>query len=126
MRQSRVLIVDDEASLRRALRITLGAAGFDVQEAATGEEALTLVGVAHYDAVLLDIDLPGMDGIQTCRELRRQNCHLPVLMLTVRDREEDRSAAFNAGADDYFTKPFSLSELLCRLRRCSGLEPEEL
>lgn len=116
MRQSRVLVVDDEASFRRALRITLGTAGFDVQEAATGEEAVTLIGVGKYDAVLLDIDLPGMDGIETCRALRGKNSDLPVLMLTVRDRQEDRSAAFDAGAGDYFTKPFSLSELLSRLR----------
>jgi two-component system, OmpR family, KDP operon response regulator KdpE len=112
----KVLIVDDEASIRRALRVTLATLGFEVQEASTGEQALALLGAFQYDVVLLDIEMPGKDGIETCREIQRLAPRPVVFMLTVRDSEEDRANAFEAGADDYFTKPFRLPDLLARLR----------
>lgn len=113
---AKVLIVDDEASLRRALRVTLAALGFEVQEASAGEQALALLGAGHYDVVLLDIEMPGIGGIETCKEIKRLSPRPVVLMLTVRDSEEDRANAFEAGADDYFTKPFRLPDLVARVR----------
>jgi two-component system KDP operon response regulator KdpE len=112
----KVLIVDDESSIRRALRSTLHAMGFDVDDAATGEEALLLVRDAKYDAVLLDINMPGMGGVRACREIRRSTPTLGILMLTVRDSEDDKVTALDAGADDYITKPFNARELAARLR----------
>jgi len=112
----RILIVDDEPSLRRALRATLTALGFETTEAATGEQALALHGSGRFDFVLLDVNMPGIGGIETCRELRRREHNLQILILSVRDRKEDKAIAFQAGADAYFTKPFSISDLLARLR----------
>jgi two-component system KDP operon response regulator KdpE len=114
--QGKVLIVDDEISLRRVLRNTLQGMGFTVDDASTGEAAINLVGEAAYDAVLLDINMPGMGGIRTCREIRKSLPRLGILMLTVRDNEEDKVAALDAGADDYVTKPFRMRELAARLR----------
>jgi len=114
--QGKVLIVDDEPSIRRALRTTLGTLGFEVQEAVTGEQALPLLRASSFDAVLLDINMPGMGGIQACREIRRQFPTLAVLMLTVRDSEDDKVEALEAGADDYVTKPFPIRELVARVR----------
>jgi two-component system KDP operon response regulator KdpE len=114
--QGKVLIVDDEPSFRRVLRATLAALGFEVLEASTGEQALALLGAERCDVVLLDIDMPGMGGIEVCRELRRKDPRVQIMMLTVRDGEEDKVKAFDAGADDYVAKPFSLPELLARLR----------
>lgn len=111
-----VLIVDDDTSTRRALRMTLSGMGFTVIEAARGEEALSLVRATWFDAVLLDIDMPGMGGVETCRCIRRAVARLPILMLTVLDGEEDKVLALDAGADDYITKPFQLRELTARLR----------
>jgi len=108
--------VDDEPSIRRALRTTLGTLGFEVQEAVTGEQALPLLRASSFDAVLLDINMPGMGGIQACREIRRQFPTLAVLMLTVRDSEDDKVEALEAGADDYVTKPFPIRELVARVR----------
>jgi two-component system KDP operon response regulator KdpE len=118
LRQShgKVLIVDDESSIRRALHITLQGMGFDVDDASTGEAALHLVREAGYDVVLLDINMPGIGGIRACREIRRSLPRLGILMLTVRDREEDKVAALDAGADDYITKPFNIRELAARIR----------
>jgi two-component system KDP operon response regulator KdpE len=99
--QGKVLIVDDEPSFRRVLRATLAALGFEVLEASTGEQALALLGAERCDVVLLDIDLPGMGGIEVCRELRRKDPRVQIMMLTVRDGEEDKVKAFDAGADDY-------------------------
>jgi len=90
--------------------------GFVVDEAETGEAALQLAGEASYDAVLLDINMPGMGGIRACRELRKSLPRLGILMLTVRDSEEDKVAALDAGADDYVTKPFKMRELAARVR----------
>ena len=115
MAQGKVLIVDDQTSFRRVLRLTLALEGFEITEASTGEEALALLDIGHYEAVLLDIDMPGMGGIETCRELRRRNPSLPILMLTVRDQPEDKAEAFDAGANDYMTKPFLISDLVARL-----------
>lgn len=114
--QGRVLIVDDESSIRAALHNTLHGMGFQVDDASTGEAALQLVTGAAYDVVLLDINMPGMGGIRACREIRKSLPLLGILMLTVRDREEDRVAALDAGADDYVTKPFRIRELAARIR----------
>ena len=114
--QGTILVVDDDGSTRRALRVTLSGMGFSVVEAARGEEALSLVRASWFDAVLLDIDMPGMGGIETCRCIRRAIARLPILMLTVLDGEDDKVLALDAGADDYITKPFQLRELTARLR----------
>jgi len=114
--QGTILVVDDDSSTRRALRGTLSGMGFTVVEAARGEEALSLVRVSWFDAVLLDVDMPGMGGVETCRSIRRALARLPILMLTVMDSEDDKVLALDAGADDYITKPFQLRELTARLR----------
>lgn len=114
--QGTILVVDDDNSTRRALRATLSAMGFTVIEAARGEEALTLARVTWFDAVLLDVDMPGMGGLEACRSIRRAIARLPILMLTVMDTEDDKVLALDAGADDYITKPFQLRELTARLR----------
>jgi two-component system KDP operon response regulator KdpE len=111
-----ILIVDDDSSARRALRVTLAGMGFTVVEAARGEEALSLVRATWFDAVLLDIDMPGMGGIEACRAIRHSVPRLPVLMWTVLDTEDDKVSAFDAGADDYISKPFHVRELTARLR----------
>ena len=111
-----VLVVDDDSSTRRALRMTLSGMGFTVVEAARGEEALSLVRVTRFDAVLLDVDMPGMGGLEACRTIRHAVARLPILMLTVMDSEDDKVLALDAGADDYITKPFQLRELTARLR----------
>ena len=113
---SNLLIVDDERSIRLSLRTILGNFGFDIVEAARGEEALALVRTAHFDAVLLDINMPGMGGIEVCRLMRKASPRLPILMLTVQGSEDCKVEALNAGADDYITKPFQLRELTARLR----------
>jgi two-component system KDP operon response regulator KdpE len=112
----KVLIVDDEIYIRRALHNTLHGMGFDVDDASTGEAALQLVREAAYDVALLDINMPGIGGIGACREIRRSLPRLGILMLTVRDSEEDKVTALDAGADDYITKPFSIRELAPRIR----------
>jgi len=114
--QGSILIVDDDLSTRRALRVTLSGLGFTVVEAARGEEALSLVRVTWFDAVLLDVDMPGMGGVEACRRIRNAVARLPILMLTVMDSEDDKVLALDAGADDYVTKPFQLRELAARLR----------
>jgi two-component system KDP operon response regulator KdpE len=114
--QSKVLIVDDESSIRRALHATLSTLGFDIEEASGGEQAVSFVRTERYDAVLLDINMPGMGGIEACRAIRRLFPGLPILMLTVRDNEDDKIEALDAGADDYVTKPFHVGELMARVR----------
>jgi two-component system KDP operon response regulator KdpE len=96
--------------------MTLSGMGFTVVEAARGEEALSLVRVTWFDAVLLDVDMPGMGGLEACRTIRHAVARLPILMLTVMDSEDDKVLALDAGADDYITKPFQLRELTARLR----------
>jgi two-component system KDP operon response regulator KdpE len=111
-----ILVTDDDAELRRVLRITLAALGFDVAESSNGEQALKELESRHFGVVLLDVNMPGMGGIETCRQIRKKAPQLQILMLTVRDKEADMIAALDAGADDYITKPFSIPELAARLR----------
>jgi two-component system, OmpR family, KDP operon response regulator KdpE len=111
-----ILVVDDDNSFRRALRVTLSGMGFNVLDAPRGEDALSLVQITRLDAVLLDVDIPGMGGVETCRTIRRANARLPILMLTAMDSEDDQVVGLEAGADDYITKPFRLRELTARLR----------
>jgi len=113
---SNLLIVDDERSIRLSLRTILANFGFVIVEAARGEEALALVRTTQFDAVLLDINMPGMGGIEVCRTMRRTAPRLPIVMLTVQDSEDRKVEALDAGADDYITKPFQLRELTARLR----------
>ena len=112
----KVLIVDDEAKFRRILHTTLHSLGFEVAESPNGEQALRDAKIQKCEVVLLDIDMPGMGGIEACRELRRSLPRLQILMLTVRDSEQDKAQALDAGADDYITKPFVISELTARIR----------
>jgi len=112
----RILITDDDSDLRWVLGTTLGALGFGVVTHANGEQALLELGTRPFDAVLLDVNMPGIGGIETCRRMRKKAPLLPILMLTVRENELDKIEAFDAGADDYITKPFSVPELAARLR----------
>jgi two-component system KDP operon response regulator KdpE len=112
---SRVLVVDDEAPMRRTLDIGLRAGGYEVALAATGEEALALAGRDAPDAVILDLGLPGIDGIQVAKGLRGWSA-VPIIVLSARGTESVKVAALDAGADDYVTKPFGMDELLARLR----------
>src|ERR1035441_6350244 len=112
----RVLIVDDESAIRRALHNALHGMGFHVDDASSGEAALDLVRDALYDVVLMDINMPGIGGIRACREIRKSLPRLGIVMLTVRDREEDKVTALDAGADDYITKPFNIREVAARIR----------
>lgn len=114
--QGRILIVDDDLPTRRGLGITLSGLGFSVIETARGKEAVALVRAVKLDAVLLDVDMPGMDGLETCKVIRQMEPILPILMLTVLDSEDDKVLALECGADDYITKPFHLRELTARLR----------
>lgn len=111
-----ILLVDDDAGIRRALSTTLRAFSFTVDQAPDGESALPLIRAQQFDAVLLDMNMPGMGGIETCRQIRRTAPLLPILMLTVRDNQEDIERALDAGADDYITKPFHIREVTARLR----------
>ena len=115
-RPGSILIVDDDSAIRQALRLTLRSFGFEIAEASTGEQAIGLLAKRPYDAVLLDMNMPGMGGVPACREIRRRFPALPILMLTIRDSQEDKLGAFEAGADDYVTKPFHMSELTARVR----------
>jgi two-component system, OmpR family, KDP operon response regulator KdpE len=112
----RVLIVDDEPAIRRALRPPLLELGFELVEAARGEEALQMLRTTIVDAIVLDINMPGIGGIETLKRIRTFARKLPILMLTVRDKEEEKVEALDAGADDYVTKPFSTPELIARIR----------
>jgi two-component system, OmpR family, KDP operon response regulator KdpE len=112
---SRILVVDDEPQILRALQTSLRGAGYEVDTAATGGEAMTAAAVRPPDAVILDLVLPDMTGIEVCRELRTWST-VPVIVLSVVGDEDEKVAALDAGADDYVTKPFGLDELLARLR----------
>ncbi len=112
----RVLIIDDDRALRNALRRALGLAGYEVDTASGGEEGLSRIAAHPPDAVLLDIGMPGVDGLEACRRLRAAGDRVPVLMLTARDAVEDRIDGLDAGADDYLVKPFDMGELKARLR----------
>ena len=123
MSVGRVLVVDDEPQIRRVLRSTLTARGYEVHDARTGEDALDSIRESRFDLVLLDVNLPGMSGLAICREIRASS-EVAIIMLTVSDSEEDKVAALDAGADDYVTKPFSPLELSARLMRVLGVGPE--
>jgi two-component system KDP operon response regulator KdpE len=112
----KVLIVDDEPAIRRGLRGTLNGLGFESAEAARGEEALSLARTCRFDAILLDLRMPGIGGVETCRRIRQILPRLPILVISVGDSEDGKVEALDAGADDYITKPFSVKELMARLR----------
>jgi two-component system response regulator MprA len=116
MNAARVLIIDDDPELRVFLRTELELDGYSCSEAATGQQALTLARQESWDLLLLDWSLPDFSGVEVCRRLRRTDNSTPVLMLTARDDVKERVEALDAGADDYLTKPFSLEELLARMR----------
>jgi two-component system KDP operon response regulator KdpE len=115
MSAGRVLVVDDDPQIRRVMRVTLIAQGYEVDDARSGEEALEKVRRSPSDLVLLDINMPGLGGVETCR-LIRADSDVAIIMLTVRDSEADRVEALDAGADDYITKPFRTNEFLARIR----------
>ena len=110
-----VLIVDDEPQIARALRVALSARGYEVSTAGNGETALDLVATSSPDVVLLDLGLPGIDGVEVVRRLRGWTS-IPVIVVSVREGQSDKVAALDAGADDYLTKPFGMDELLARIR----------
>ena len=113
--KGRVLVVDDEHSIRRAVGRALTARGYDVQLATDGEEALSVAAAFRPDLVVLDLNLPALDGLSVCRQLRVWSS-VPILVLSVREDEADKVAALDLGADDYLTKPFGIDELLARVR----------
>jgi two-component system OmpR family response regulator len=121
----RVLIVEDQPKLAALLARGLREEGHAADIAARGEDALWMTPAAAYDVVVLDIMLPGIDGLETCRRLRQNGIWTPVLMLTARDAVDDRVTGLDAGADDYLTKPFSFDELLARLRALTRRAPAE-
>ncbi len=112
----RILVVEDEVKMARAIRRGLEGEGYSAEVAGDGEDALHRAIESDYDAVLLDVMLPGMDGFALCEQLRRRGRWVPVLMLTARDAVEDRIRGLDVGADDYLVKPFAFGELLARLR----------
>ena len=113
---ARVLVVDDEPNITDLVALALRYEGFDVQKAGNGRAALTAVAQFKPDLVILDVMLPGLDGLEVCRRLRLASPQLPILLLTARDRVPDRVAGLDAGADDYLVKPFAFDELLARVR----------
>jgi two-component system, OmpR family, response regulator MprA len=112
----KLLVVDDDPALSRTLRRALTIEGYDVELAADGGEALQRLGAQHYDAVVLDVAMPRLDGLAVCRRMRERRDLTPVLMLTARDAIDDRVSGLDAGADDYLVKPFALDELNARVR----------
>jgi two-component system KDP operon response regulator KdpE len=111
----RILVVDDDPQIRRVMRVTLTGQGYEVDDAKSGEAALEKLRSERFDLVLLDMNMPGMGGIETCRHIRSES-EIAVIMLTVRDSEDDKIDALDAGADDYITKPYKPGELLARIR----------
>ncbi len=127
MTRASILVVDDEQPIRQGLLDVLVFHGFGATGAATGEDGLVAVAARRPDLVVLDVMMPGLDGIEVCRRLRATHADLPILMLTAKGAEDDVVAGFNAGADDYVCKPFSLRELMVRveaLLRRSGRSPQ--
>jgi len=121
----RILVVEDEPKLARLLARGLAEEGHPADVALTGEEALWMADSDAYDAIVLDVMLPGLDGLAVCRRLRERKVWTPVLMLTARDALEDRIAGLDTGADDYLLKPFAFGELLARLRALARRGPSE-
>ena len=113
--KARLLVVDDEIAIHRVIASTFRQIGFEVVGTARGEDAISLIGTSHFDAILLDSDMPGIGGVATCRAIRRIAPALPILMLTVRNAVDDKVDALSAGADDYVTKPFVVRELIARV-----------
>jgi two-component system KDP operon response regulator KdpE len=118
----RILVVDDDPQIRRVMRVTLTGQGYEVDDAKTGEAALEKLRAERFDLVLLDMNMPGMSGLETCN-LIRDGSEIAIIMLTVRDTEEDKVGALDAGADDYVTKPFNPPELLARIRAALRRSP---
>ncbi len=121
----RVLVVEDQAKMARLICRGLESEGFAADHAEQGEDALWMAGSTEYDAIVLDVMMPGIDGFETCARLREDGVWAPVLMLTARDSVEDRVAGLDRGADDYLVKPFSFSELFARLRALVRRGPNE-
>jgi two-component system KDP operon response regulator KdpE len=115
VKSATILVVDDEPQIRRVMRATLTAQGYSIVEAKDGQEALDKLRSERPDLVLLDMNMPIMDGLEACREIRRDS-DIPIIMLTVRSAERDKVRALDAGADDYVVKPFGIQELLARVR----------
>jgi len=122
MSAGRILVVDDDPQIRRVMRVTLTAQGYEVDDARSGDEALEKLRERQSDLVLLDMNMPGLSGIETCR-LIRADSEIGIIMLTVRDGEADKVEALDAGADDYVTKPFRTPELLARIRAALRRSP---
>ncbi len=122
MSAGRILVVDDDPQIRRVLKVTLSGQGYEVDDAKNGEAALEKVRESRFDLVLLDMNMPGIDGLETCRAIR-EGSEIAIIMLTVRDNESDTVAALDAGADDYITKPFTTPELLARIRAALRRSP---
>jgi two-component system KDP operon response regulator KdpE len=126
MSAGRILVVDDDPQIRRVMKMTLTSEGYEVEEARTGEEAQLMLRTGRYDLMLLDMNMPGMGGLEACKQIRASS-DMAIIMLTVRNTEQDKVAALDAGADDFVTKPFSTPELLARIRaalRRGPLPPE--
>ena len=111
----RILVIDDEKQIRRMLKTALAGYGYDIAEAPSGQEGLSQTVIFHPDLIILDLGLPDLDGIEVIKRLREWT-QTPIIVLSVREDEEDKIRALDAGADDYVTKPFSMGELLARLR----------
>jgi two-component system KDP operon response regulator KdpE len=112
---ARILVIDDDPQIRRVMRVTLTGQGYEVEDAKNGEAGLLKLRDERFDLVLLDMNMPGMGGLETCRQIRSQS-EVAIVMLTVRDTESDKVDALDAGADDYVTKPYNAPELLARIR----------
>jgi len=117
-----ILVVDDDPQIRRVMRVTLTRQGYEIDDATNGESALEKVRERRFDLILLDMNMPGIGGLETCETVRRQS-EIPIIMLTVRDSETDKIQALDAGADDYVTKPFGMPELLARIRAALRRSP---
>jgi two-component system, OmpR family, KDP operon response regulator KdpE len=115
MNSAKILVVDDEPQVRRVMKAALSAEGYTISEARNGEEALQCFRTYSPDIILLDVNMPGMDGLEACRQIRKSS-DVPIIMLTVRSAERDKVLALDAGADDYVVKPFGMQELLARIR----------
>ena len=115
MSDATILIVDDEPQIRRVMRTTLSSHGYAVVEAASGEEALEKLRAVRPDLIVLDVNMPGISGLETCAEIRTSS-DVPIIMLTIRNSERDKVQALDAGADDYVVKPFGVQELMARIR----------